>query len=214
MRVERASGLPAELARRTFGVLRPTDAAAVYARPRQEFARLADRGLLRKVVTGYYAVVPPHPTDRNWLPGLESVAYGISAADYGPDATVLMGLSAARLLGAIPRALAVAVVAVRRTVPTSRWPIGTRSSSSSAATPPAWTPSCFAPTSGVRLLPRSNKRCWTWRTVLVSGASRTRTVHAAVRALWPRADAATLDKLAGEQRLRAALRRARSWTAE
>ena len=36
--------------------------------------------------------------------------------------------------------------------------------------------------------------------------------HAAVRALWPRADASVLEQLAGEQRLRAALRRARTWT--
>ena len=48
---------------------------------------------------------------------LEAVAYGICAADYGADAVVLMGLSAARLHGAVPRALAVAVVAVGKNRP-------------------------------------------------------------------------------------------------
>ena len=38
--------------------------------------------------------------------------------------------------------------------------------------------------------------------------------RAAVRALWPRVDPATLEELAGEQRLRSALRRARTWTDE
>lgn len=213
MKVERVSGLPAELARRPFGVLRPTDAAAVYARPRQEFARLADRGLLRKVATGYYAVVPPHSTDRNWLPGLESVAYGIAAADYGPDAAVLMGLSAARLLGAIPRALAVAVVAVEKNRPnlaladrdavvvfvrrdTTRLDAELLSTDLGGAlvTAVEQTLLDLAHRSGVGGVPDE--------------------AHAAVRALLARADAATLDKLAGEQRLRAALRRARSWIAE
>ncbi|HWM73707.1 MAG TPA: type IV toxin-antitoxin system AbiEi family antitoxin domain-containing protein, partial [Nocardioides sp.] len=58
-RVARASGLPAQLARRPFGVLRPVDAVGVYANPSKDLARLADRGLLHKLATGYYAVVPP-----------------------------------------------------------------------------------------------------------------------------------------------------------
>ncbi|WP_069161801.1 type IV toxin-antitoxin system AbiEi family antitoxin [Nocardia altamirensis] len=45
-------------------------------------------------------------------PPLEAVAAGIATADFGADNAVLMGVSAARLLGAIPRALAVAIVAV------------------------------------------------------------------------------------------------------
>src|SRR5262245_46732293 len=117
-RVARASGLPPRLARRPFGVLRPVDAVEVYANPAKHLARLADRGSLHKLATGYYAVVPPHSTDRAWLPGLEAGAYGIAAADYGHDGAVLMGLSAARLHGAVPRALDVAVVAVPKNRPT------------------------------------------------------------------------------------------------
>src|SRR4051812_1316314 len=95
-------------------MLRPADADAVYAAPPKEFARLADRGVLHKVATGYYAIVPPRSVGRRWLPSLEATAYGIAAADYGPDGAVLMALSAARIHGAIPRALAVAVVAVEK----------------------------------------------------------------------------------------------------
>lgn len=212
-RKERVSGLPPALARRAFGVLRPIDAGAVYARPRQEFTRLVDRGVLRKVATGYYAIVPPHSTDRNWLPTLEAVAYGIAATDYGTDAAVLMGLSAARLHGAIPRALAVAVVAVEKNRPS------------------------------VALADRDAKVVFVRRNIARLDAERFSTdlggalvttaeqtlldlahrpdvggvpdeARAAVRALWPRADASTLEQLAGGQRLRTAMRRARTWTTE
>lgn len=49
-----------------------------------------------------------------WMPDLEVAAAGIASAIYGIDHVVVMGVSAARLLGAIPRALATAVVAVPR----------------------------------------------------------------------------------------------------
>lgn len=210
-RPERVSGLPPELARRPFGVLRPADAASVYARPPQEFTRLADRGLLHKVATGYYAIVPPHSTDREWLPGLEAVAYGIAAADYGPDAAVLMGLSAARLHGAVPRAVAVAVVAVEKNRPNLR--LADRDAT-------------------VVFVRRDTRRLDAERLSTDLGGALATTVEqtlldlahrpdvgsipgearSAVRALWPRADAAILEQLAGEQRLRTALRRARTWT--
>ena len=45
------------------------------------------------------------------------MALGIAVADYGRDAVALMGSTAARLLGAIPRALATAVVAIPRQRP-------------------------------------------------------------------------------------------------
>ncbi|WP_367269422.1 type IV toxin-antitoxin system AbiEi family antitoxin [Rhodococcus rhodochrous] len=51
---------------------------------------------------------------RHWLPGLEAAAAGIASTIYGADHIALMGVSAARILRAIPRALATAVVAVPR----------------------------------------------------------------------------------------------------
>jgi predicted transcriptional regulator of viral defense system len=209
----RASGLPAELARRSFGILRPADAAAVYARPPQEFSRLADRGLLRRVATGYYAVVPPHSADRNWMPSLEAVAYGIGAADYGADAVVLMGLSAARLHGAVPRALAVAVVAVGKNRPK----LSLRDRDALVV---------FVRRDTVRLdaellsTDLGGALVTTVEQTLLDLAHRPQVggvpdeARAAVRALWPRADRATLERLAGEQRLRSALSRARTWMAD
>lgn len=49
---------------------------------------------------------------RLWLPSLEGAAAGIASTIYGADNAILMGVSAARVLGVIPRALATAVVAV------------------------------------------------------------------------------------------------------
>jgi hypothetical protein len=103
--------VPPKLVRRPLRVLRPQDATDAYSHPRPEFARLTRTGALHRLANGYYAVVPDDQIDRPWLPELETVALGIAAADQGIDAVVLMGISAARVHGAIPRALAVAVVA-------------------------------------------------------------------------------------------------------
>jgi hypothetical protein len=92
-------------------VLRPQDASEIYAQPRSEFARLVRTGVLHRLATGYYAHVPDDRIDRPWLPELEAVALGIAAADEGIDSVALMGLSAARVHGALPRAVSLAVVA-------------------------------------------------------------------------------------------------------
>lgn len=104
--------LPPSLARLPLRTVRPRDAEIAYSHPRTQLARLADKGLLHRVADGYYIVVPPEMVGRQWLPGLEAAAAGIASAIYGAENAVLMGVSAARLLSAIPRALATAVVAV------------------------------------------------------------------------------------------------------
>ncbi|KGI79713.1 hypothetical protein IL38_21130 [Actinopolyspora erythraea] len=106
--------VPSLLLRRSSRVLRPRDAAGVYVNPRPEFARLARAGALHRLATGYYAVVPDDQLDRGWIPELEAAALGIAVADVGIDSVALMGLSAARVHGAVPRALGVAVVAATR----------------------------------------------------------------------------------------------------
>lgn len=103
--------VPSEFLQRPIRVLRPRDAAAVYAHPRPEIARLTRAGALHRLATGYYAVVPDNRIGHHWLPNLELAALGVAAADDSIDTVALMGLSAARIHGAIPRALAVAVVA-------------------------------------------------------------------------------------------------------
>ncbi|HWB67302.1 MAG TPA: hypothetical protein VG708_10810, partial [Mycobacteriales bacterium] len=107
-----ATAMPTPLARAPLRVVRPRDAQHVYAHPRAEFARLTARGALHRLAPGYYAVVPQEYVGDEWSPTLEAAAAGIAAAHVGADHVVLMGLSAARLHGALPRALAVAVVAV------------------------------------------------------------------------------------------------------
>ncbi|MFL6114097.1 MAG: type IV toxin-antitoxin system AbiEi family antitoxin [Catenulispora sp.] len=109
----RAVGLPPELTRRANRVLRPRDAAGVYAQPAGELARLAAGGVLTRLAHGYAAIVPQHRIgDPGWRPDIAAAALGIAQADYGIDNVALIGLSAARHHGAIPRALAVATVAV------------------------------------------------------------------------------------------------------
>ncbi|WP_216902862.1 hypothetical protein [Nocardia alni] len=109
-----ARRVPVELLHRPLRVVRPQDGAVYYANPRPEFARLTRSGALHRVATGYYAIVPDDQLGQGWQPELEPVALGIAAADEGIDTVALMGLSAARVHGAIPRALSVAVVAASR----------------------------------------------------------------------------------------------------
>lgn len=106
--------VPPELLAGPSRVLRPVDAEGVYAHPRPEFARLERGGALHRVAAGYYAVVPDDRVGRSWVPELEAVALGVAVAGAGAGvgSAVLMGVSAARVHGAIPRALTVAVVAV------------------------------------------------------------------------------------------------------
>ncbi len=190
-----------------FGVLRPIDASGVYAQPGPEFLRLTNRGVLHKIATGYYAVVPPQFYDGPWLPSLEAAAYGVGSADYGPKAVVLMGLSAARLHGAIPRALGVAVVAAPKQRPWMMF-------KDRAAT--------------VHFVKRETAVLEAERVLTDLGSALVTSVEqtildlahrpqlggvqdeacAAVRALWIRADQAVLTELAAAQRLRAALARA------
>jgi predicted transcriptional regulator of viral defense system len=114
-----AVGVPAALTSRPLRLLRPRDATDVYAsNPSAEFARLADRGLLQRVASGYYVVVPADRVgDPRWRPPLVATAWAIAAADYGVDATAVCGPSAARHHGLIPRELAVAFVAVPKQRP-------------------------------------------------------------------------------------------------
>lgn len=113
-----AARVPSELLRRPLRVLRPRDAAVSYTHPRPEIARLTRAGALHRLATSYYAVVPDDQVGYTWLPELEASALGIAAADEGVDSVALMGLSAARVYGAIPRAIGVAIVAATRHRPT------------------------------------------------------------------------------------------------
>ena len=116
--VRSSIALPPILMRRGNKVLRPRDAGEVYAHPRPELARLAAAGALVHLATGYFVLVPQERLgDRDWRPDLEAAALGLAQADYGVDQVALMGLSAARYHGAVPRAVGVAVVAAPKQRP-------------------------------------------------------------------------------------------------
>lgn len=99
------------------GVLRPRDAAALYTQPSLQFQYWEQEGVLLKVAHGYYAHIPEASRGGHWRPEIEALALGIGQADYGTNEVALMHISAARIHGAIPRALAVAVVAVPKRRP-------------------------------------------------------------------------------------------------
>lgn len=117
-----AAPLPRTLASRRVRVVRPADAGDIYKAPKVDFARLTDAGLLLRLAHGYYAIPPTEAFgDPSWAPTPEGVALGVAVADYGENVTALSGVSAARVRGALPRALAVAIVSV----PARRRPIDT-----------------------------------------------------------------------------------------
>jgi hypothetical protein len=79
---------------------------------------LAHSALVRPVAHGYWLVPPAERlTDPAWRPEVEAVGLAVAAADYGAGNVALMGVSAARHHGALPRAVAAAVVAVPRRRP-------------------------------------------------------------------------------------------------
>lgn len=92
-------------------LLRVKDLAKWYSAPSKEVSRLVRRGTLASVAHGYFLVVPEHRRDGSWRPAIEDLALAIGVADYGPDRCAAVGVSAARLLGAMPRAVSLGTVA-------------------------------------------------------------------------------------------------------
>lgn len=111
--ITRWAGLPPELAQAPLRTLRPRDVSA-YAHPRAQLARLESRGLLHRLAEGFYAVVPQDRVGVNWMPTLEGAAAGIAAAEFGAGRYALMGMTAARVHRVVPRAIAFATVAAPR----------------------------------------------------------------------------------------------------
>lgn len=106
-----AVGLPTAIARAPLRTFRPRDLTDDYAQPSEALHRLTRQGRVRRVAHGYYVAVPDGE-DELWWPAVEDIAAGVATTIYGERIPVLMHLSAARMHGAVPRALAVAVVAV------------------------------------------------------------------------------------------------------
>ncbi|MEV0075873.1 type IV toxin-antitoxin system AbiEi family antitoxin [Nocardia neocaledoniensis] len=210
MTKHRSTVLPSELWRTPLRTLRPHDLAHIYAQPRPEIARLVDRGVLHRVAHGYYIIVAPDHIGRTWLPGLEPAAAGIASSIYGPDQAIVMGISAARMLGAVPRALATAIVAV----PRQHRPIAltdrpaqvrfvrrdTEALDAERVETPLGPALATTPEQTVLDLARRPEL----------GNAET-DVRQAIEMLYRRSDSDRLARLARDQRLGAALRRAEEW---
>jgi hypothetical protein len=159
------------------------------------------------VANGYYTVVPLEQRGTSWKPTLEAVAAGIAVATYGPDEAVLMGVSAARIHGAIPRALATAVVAIPRQRPVINLKdrkgivvfVKRRVGELDAERMPTDLGRALVTTIEQTILDLAHRPAL--------GNARA-DVPAAVRALMARCDRKLLDELAVEQRLGAARDRA------
>lgn len=195
------------LARLPMQTVRPVDAGRVYSQPRQQLARLAASGDVQHVANGYYTVVPLEQRGTSWKPTLEAVAAGIAVATYGPDEAVLMGVSAARIHGAIPRALATAVVAIPRQRPMINLKdrkgivvfVKRRVGELDAERMPTDLGRALVTTIEQTILDLAHRPAL--------GNARAE-VPAAIRALMARCDRKLLDELAVEQRLGAARDRA------
>jgi hypothetical protein len=107
------TGLPAAITRAPLRTFRPQDLAGVYTQPNVQVHRLIRRNMVRKAGPGLYYTVPDDQ-DPTWVPTLEALAAGVATAVFGERVPVLMHLTAARLLGALPRAIGQAFVAAPR----------------------------------------------------------------------------------------------------
>jgi len=103
------------LAVRPMRTVRPADLDGAYVNPRAVLRDRAARGLVHKVAYGTYVAVPDDAHDQaRWRPALEAAAAAVATAIFGDRGAALMGMTAARLLGAAPRARGDAVVAAPR----------------------------------------------------------------------------------------------------
>lgn len=207
----RYSGVPPALANVPLRTVHAGHASEVYSHPRPQLARLARRGLLHHVARGYYVVVPHEHVGSTWLPSLEGASAGIAAATFGPRYAFLMGVSAARVHGAIPRALSLATVAAPRQR-TLLQLTDRRAAVQFVKRDTARLDVEAVSTDLGKALVTSPEQ-----TVLdiahrpAMGGYEDEAPEA-VRVLFSRCDASLLDELAAEQRLKAALARAREWT--
>lgn len=93
--------------------IRAVDLSDAYTQPGVQLKRLVGQGDLHRLARGvYYA--PPDDVTESWIPTMEAAAAAVATAFFGDRVPVLMHLTAARMHGAVPRALAVGIVAVPR----------------------------------------------------------------------------------------------------
>lgn len=105
--------LRSALRRAPLGAIDARALAGSYAQPRKVLATAARDGRLHRLSRGVY-VSPPRSAPDGWRPTVETAAAVVGTVTMRRPAP-LMGMSAARLHGALPRAVARAWVAAPRT---------------------------------------------------------------------------------------------------
>ena len=194
-----------QLARTENRVVRPRDFRDLYAHPGNEFARLAREHVLVRLVHGYYVLVPEERRHDYWRPTIEGVALGMAVADHGRDEAALMGLTAARVLGAVPRALATGVVAIPRKRTKLTTVVGTVEFVTRAVATIDLQRVDTDVTAGWTTTPEQTALDLADRPLLGSAAPPT--IAEAIRVLGARCDLERVARLSTQQRKRAAWRR-------
>lgn len=105
--------VPLELTRAPLRTVRPLDLRSVYAEPSPQLARLVERGAVLRIAPGYYTVIPDD-AGSEWTPTIEAAGLAVATAIFGQGVPVMMGVSAARSYGAVPRAVHAAAIATPR----------------------------------------------------------------------------------------------------
>lgn len=192
-------------ARAPLGTIRTADLARIYTHPAQAARALERRGVLHRLAHGLYCAVPPEHDPATWRPTIEAAAAGIATALYGDRVPVLTGLTAARVHRALPRAIAVALVAV----PAQRRPLRLADRVAEVR----FVTRAVAELDAVLITTDLGPALATTpeQTVLdlARGDTQRNNVDAqdAIAALWPGCDQAVLEEIAGRQRMRATLAR-------
>ncbi|MEZ5084898.1 MAG: type IV toxin-antitoxin system AbiEi family antitoxin [Tessaracoccus sp.] len=108
-----ALAVPEQIAGAPLRTVRPLMLREIYANPEKEVVRMRRSGRLVRIAPGTYTAKPDTiPPDTAWFPDFEEAAMAYATGQYGPRIPVLFGIGAARFHHAIPRAIAVTVIAV------------------------------------------------------------------------------------------------------
>ncbi len=192
-------------ARAPLRTIRVVDLAEVYAHPKKEIREFQRSGVLHRLAHGIYCAVPPEADPGSWRPTLEAATAAVATAIFGDRVPVLVGLTAARVHRALPRAIGAGHVAV----PTYRRPAALADRDARvhfAERDVTVLDAVLVQTDLGQALATTPEQ-----TVLdlARGDPRGDDVDArqATDALWPQCDPAVLEEIAGRQRMRATLRR-------
>ena len=188
-------------ARAPLRTIRTAELALAYAHPRQEVREFERRGLLHRLAHGIYCTVPPESEPATWRPTLEAATAAVATALYGDRVPVLTGLTAARMHGALPRAIGVGYVAV----PTRRRALRLADRDGEVR----FVTRAVAELDAVAMTTELGQALVTTpeQTVLDLARADPRAqdldVQEAIDAMWPGCDPAVLTEIAGRQRMRA-----------